>query len=758
MKFEYTKDELNILEQYRKERYESVNQLLLSNCEDDLSMLSEKASKSIKDIPYDRMGVIENINYIKILYRLCMKYYYNEKNKEEEFYRGTNMVEIDRLTREPFIDTFLSASKNMKDAEENYAKKWDKPALLRITLDEEVPFIDVDKVLGEDSSTNVIIISPFTKIKTIEEDKTIDVKDTSLYMAYHVVLEKQNLEDLTEVERKGLYNYILENSYSIKRKLEECINLDNENSSNYEKIRKLEELRSEYEAELDEKGTFQNFDYDDKSELSEQINNIDEELDALKEITQKVFNVKKDNISFVNMWKRDIAVYLIAECKEIEKEFMNENPEFYTKEELDEIEEKNEIQRQEENTIDKNVERVSLDENLEMVSSIPIVEAMDEKAESESAKEDRDNSDEEPVSDKEDSEENVEENAEENELDESPAVEEVQESDEDDDPSEIHKRVKAESKENVDLLQKLLHNIENLISKQQSYARIAGNMDTNYSALNNAFDMRKTAEALDGQVKKIYEKVKDICSKGDNEKIDLELELISKTNIEIGTLLNYLNNPRILSKNSKATRFDELAIIEENALKKGIAEKIQYIRGEAELKKLDDDQEIIMERSGIQKFLGIFTGQNKLDEEMIRQIGIRKETIRKKLSSKLRLTDNYSIHELMAEIVMFVNENEDDYLVTKEVFELKSIAAELRKNYVILESRVQEIIQNRNGQNLPAGKKMSKIDVIEADTYKFLKKYKYDVLPSDEPEPVYQDTMANEIARIVDYVNTSKII
>lgn len=748
MKFEYTKDELNILEQYRKERYESVNQLLLSNCEDDLSMLSEKATKSIKDIPYDRMGVIENTNYIKVLYRLCMKYYYNEKNKEEEFYRGTNMVEIDRLTREPFIDTFLSASKNMDDAEENYAKKWDKPALLRITLDEEVPFIDVDKILGENSSTNEIIISPFTKIKSIEEDKTIDTKDTSLYMAYHVVLEKQNLEDLTEVERKGLYNYILENSYSIKRKLEECINLDNENASNYEKIRKLEELRSEYEAELDEKGTFQNFEYDDKAELNEQINSIDEELDALKEISQKVFNVKKDNISFVNMWKRDIAVYMIAECKEIEKEFMNENPEFYTKEELDEIKEINEIQRQEENTIDKNVERVSLDENLEMVSSIPIVEAMDDN------KENIENSDDKSMSD----EENLEENNDEKELEDSPVEEDIEENDVDDDPSEIHKRVKAEAKENVDLLQKLLHNIENLISKQQSYARIAGNMDTNYSALNNAFDMRKAAEALDVQVKKIYEKVKDICSKGDNEKIDLELELISKTNIEIGTLLNYLNNPRILSKNSKATRFDELAIIEENALKKGIAEKIQYIRGEAELKKLDDDQEIIMERSGIQRFLGIFTGQNKLDEEMIRQIGIRKETIRKKLSSKLRLTDNYSIHELMAEIVMFVNENEDDYLVTKEVFELKSIAAELRKNYVILESRVQEIIQNRNGQNLPAGKKMSKIDVIEADTYKFLKKYKYDELPSDEPEPVYQDTMANEIARIVDYVNTSKII
>ena len=66
------------------------------------------------------------------------------------------------------------------------------------------------------------------------------------------------------------------------------------------------------------------------------------------------------------------------------------------------------------------------------------------------------------------------------------------------------------------------------------------------------------------------------------------LEKISKVNIEISTLINYLNNPKIAVRNSKVTRFDEMAIIEENELKRRIAEKIRDIRGEAELKKLKE--------------------------------------------------------------------------------------------------------------------------------------------------------------------------
>ena len=88
----------------------------------------------------------------------------------------------------------------------------------------------------------------------------------------------------------------------------------------------------------------------------------------------------------------------------------------------------------------------------------------------------------------------------------------------------------------------------------------------------------------------------------------------------------------------------------------------------------------------------------------------------------------------------------------------KKETAELKKNYVIVEPKVQAIIQRREGSNLPLNKRMSKIEIIEAETFSFLRKYNYDVVDGGEPEPEYQDTMANEIARIVDYINTSKII
>ena len=738
MDIEYTNDELNILKNYKDKDYESVNQLLVSNCDLDLLMLGENGDKDIDDIVYDRKNIIKNLDIIKSIYRLCLKYFYNTKHKQEVFYRGTNIAEIDRLKQEPFIDRMWSASKMIENAESFYAQKWEKPVLIELTVDEEVPFIDIDKILKNDEKTNEILLPPFTKIKSIEEDTDINLEEKKLYKAYKITIEKQTLDELSEKEREGLYGYILENSYSIKRKLEECINLENTNTTNYENVRKLEEVYAQYLADQEEKEMSGNYPDIEREEDYKDISRIERELNKLKEITNNIFEVRKENINFINMWKRNIAVYMIAECKAIEDEFKDMTAEYYTEEEIEAIKE-GELNI---DPIDENVEAVSLEDadpdvNLNVESSV-------EPAEVEETEEDAS-----------ESEVPNEENEEEPKQEEKVETEETEEF-VDDNP--MHQRVIGECKENIASVKKLMHNIENLIFKQQNFARIAGNMDSQYSALNNAFDMRKVAETLLLQVKAIYEEVKNLCQKGDNDKINLKLELISSTNIEIGTLLNYLNNPRILNQSSNATRFDELAIIEENYLKRGIAEKIKSIRSEAELKKLQDDLEIIEDRGNFSRFIGIFTGKNKLDEVMIDQIAIRKDAIRKNLKVKMKLTSNYSIHELMAEITMFVNENEDDELVQNEVTELKSIAAELRKNYVIVEPKIEAIIQKREGRNLPMDKKMKKVDIIEAETFKFLRKYNYDIADSGEAEPDYQDTVANEIARIVDYINTSKVI
>ncbi len=114
----------------------------------------------------------------------------------------------------------------------------------------------------------------------------------------------------------------------------------------------------------------------------------------------------------------------------------------------------------------------------------------------------------------------------------------------------------------------------------------------------------------------------------------------------------------------------------------------------------------------------------------------------------------------MAKITLFINDNEDDELVEDDVMDLKALATELRRNYIILESKVQSIVEEKEGKNLPYDSRMiTKKEIIELETHKFLNKYEYTILDKvSEEEPKYQDTMTNEIGRIIEYINSSNII
>lgn len=699
----FTNEELDALKKYINKDYLAINQMLISNCETDIALLSEYEENKSVFLSYNKENVIENLKTIKLLYKLILKQYYKETKRKEVVFRGTNLAEIDRLKNEIFIDKPLIATDNATLAENNYAANWNRPVCMNIKLSNDIPYIYVDEVLENYEKTNTIVIAPFTKIKNVSLEEEVKLeKNSKLLKKYNLEIEKQELDKLTDDERNGLYDYILSNTYSINQRLEECIRLEKENSLNFENIRKLEQLLAKYEnnnedSEIDE-DSINEKDYDD-------IERISKELEELKNLSTNMFEIKKQNIEFVNMWKRNIAVYLIAECREIENLFVDMNlPSKET-----EIVKKVEDSKNKKENISQETKVLQIEEQ-EKQNTIDFV-----------------------LSNLKNKSLNDEEN--------------------------IYTRVKIESLENIQAGEKLIEDIKNLITKQQNHAKIAGNMGATYSALNNAFDMKKAAEALLELLQNINLKVEAILGDGENKTNERKLEKISKVNIEISTLINYLNNPKIAVRNSKVTRFDEMAIIEENELKRRIAEKIRDIRGEAELKKLKDDLEIIEEKSAFKRIIGMITGQNKLDEFMIEQIEIRQRAIRKTLSKKLSLAYNYSIHELMAEITMFVNENEDDELVEDDVVDLKALAEELRRNYIILESKVQSIIEEKEGRNLPVDdRRISKMDAIEIETYRFLNKYGYDLDSFQTEEPKYQDTMANEIIRIIEYINSSGIL
>lgn len=323
----------------------------------------------------------------------------------------------------------------------------------------------------------------------------------------------------------------------------------------------------------------------------------------------------------------------------------------------------------------------------------------------------------------------------------------------------IVEQVKKETVENIKSVEKLKNDIARLISKQQSCAKIAGGIGTTYSALNNAFDMNKKAENLEDLLRTIKLKVDVIESKEDVILGNERLVKISEINNQIAVLFNYLNNPKTVVAKTKLSRFDEMIVVEENELKRNIAKTILDIRGEAELKKLKDDIEIIEDKSPIKRFFGIFTGKNRLDDFILEQIDIRRNTIKKALSKALRLDYNYSIHELVAEIRMFIKDNEDDELVQDDIADLEALEKEIGKNFVIIESKVQDIIDEKENKNLPVNTKVSKKELIEIETYRFLNKYGYDrVSEYVKEEALYNDTTANEISRIIEYINTSKVM
>ena len=146
---------------------------------------------------------------IKALYTLILKQFYKTNHRCREFFRGTNLAEVDRLKNEPFIDKVIFATRSQEKAEITYAAKSSRPTCINLKLDSDVPYLIVKNIFEENEDE--ILIAPFTKIKNFEllEDRQIPNTFKSIKI-YNIELEKQELEELNDRERFGLYNYIID--------------------------------------------------------------------------------------------------------------------------------------------------------------------------------------------------------------------------------------------------------------------------------------------------------------------------------------------------------------------------------------------------------------------------------------------------------------------------------------------------------------------------------------------------------------------
>ena len=676
MELNLTNEEIEAIKYYKENAIDNINQLLIADSRADIALLSDDQNEGL-EISYDKSSVVNYIETIKKVYSAILKKYLSKGRKEAwVFSKNATITEIEKYKNEPYIDRFLLTNFGKDVNKSDDLEIGNNQVIVYISGEANIPCMTLNEVLKNENKE--VLISLFTKVKEVSESPEIKLENKTI-RTYTVKLEKQELEAMSESDRIALYNFIISNSDLVNTTLVNTVRLEKENVSNYESIRELEKQISDLEHEINKKENGKDYSETARNADNYDLKELKDKLEVFKVHSANIFDNIKSNNKFITNWKKNITVYLMAECCKIEDEIIN--------------------------SLKVENEKVKTDvQNFQEFARIKKENLSNESFEN------------------------------------------------------ILIEVKAECKDNQIIGNRLINDINRLINRQQNFSKIAGNLGASYSALNNAFEMKKQAEKLLGLIDTINLKVHSIES--DNDSISgKKLLRISEVNDQIGILINYLNNPKTAIAKTKMNRFDEMIVVEENELKRDIAKAILNVRGEAELKKLRDDTQIIEDKSPIRKFFGIFNGQNKMDDFMLEQIEIRKNSIKKTLAKKLRLDYNYSIHELIAEIRMFVKDNEDDDLVLDDVSILKDFEKEISKNFVIIDSKVQDIIDEKENKNLPVDSKITKKELIEIETYRFLNKYGYDIETKQEPEEItYVDTTSNEIAKIVDYINTSKIL
>ena len=70
MSLDFSQQEIDALKYYKDIQYEAINQLLVSNCETDIALLSDEVENRVVPISYDRENVQKNISVIKEIYEL----------------------------------------------------------------------------------------------------------------------------------------------------------------------------------------------------------------------------------------------------------------------------------------------------------------------------------------------------------------------------------------------------------------------------------------------------------------------------------------------------------------------------------------------------------------------------------------------------------------------------------------------------------------------------------------------------------------
>lgn len=332
------------------------------------------------------------------------------------------------------------------------------------------------------------------------------------------------------------------------------------------------------------------------------------------------------------------------------------------------------------------------------------------------------------------------------------------------DEKEFFVELQKALKSNKEEAETILKRTEDLIKIQQKFAKIAADCGANYVAVSDGFKIREAALELYTMMKNIYEEFEEyyilLTNDGEkNEVKEIRYRKILENDNQIGVLINYFNNAKSAKPGTSIDRFDELALIEENELKRQIVEYVFKNMGKGHIDVFDREIEEIDTKSSFEKLMIFLSGRRDIEEFKIFENEFKIEKIEEKISKEFSIEKNYSIHEILAYITMFKEENMDDpdEYMQEILKKLAVVESTIQYNFSVDVDKVAEIILERSFKNLPVDREvrqMKELQRIEYETDAFLKQYGYDTM-NDIISKKYPDTVAKEIKKIVDYAKVT---
>lgn len=314
---------------------------------------------------------------------------------------------------------------------------------------------------------------------------------------------------------------------------------------------------------------------------------------------------------------------------------------------------------------------------------------------------------------------------------------------------------------NLNKTNQIIDDVTLLIKSQKKFARIGAECDAGYSSIIDGFAIKSEAEKLKNRLEKIYKEFETyyfnkLQNKVVDENYEMKLGKILNSSEQVDTFLNYLYNPKSTMKKIGINRFEELILIEENELKRVICKTTENLIAKANLLIIDDELDAIEFKSTTKKILDLLTGKFKIEKYRELKLEEAAEKVSLKLEKAYSINENYKIHDIIAEIMIFEAENIDDKLIEKYLDRLNQLKVGIVKNFVIEEEKVLNKVDKLKGVNLPIDiQKMTKEAEVDLEISLLYHKYGYDKDFNTKEEIVYQDTSANEIKQILDYIKLS---